>query len=244
MEEVIITQLDTTNPAKDAAKHILAVLNSKHFFDATSVILLSGGSSVSVAKELLSLVPAETDWSTVTVALADERLVDLSSKDSNAVQLTEAGVIEEIKKRGGRFVPLLSNDVTTAEQIILKVNPIYEDMLKQAEQIVMLAGIGADGHTTGMLPHPTSTGFQIFAQAEPVVSYTIPTQSDNQFKQRITTTLAALSFVDTVFLFATGEEKAAALHSFIKKDKPLHELPALALYLSQQPVQLLTTVSL
>jgi 6-phosphogluconolactonase/glucosamine-6-phosphate isomerase/deaminase len=244
MEEVIITQLDSTNPTQDAAKHIFTVLTAKHFFECNSVMLLSGGSAIGVAKELLSLLPADTSLSSVTFALADERWVDLSSKDSNAVQLTEAGVIAEIEKRGGTFIPLLTSDVTSPEELVLKANAIYEELLKQAEQIVMIAGIGADGHTAGMLPHATSEEFELFSQAEHVVSYTIPEQSDNPFKQRITTTLATLSFVDTVFLYATGEEKAAVLNTFIKKDQPLHQVPALSLYLSQQPVQLLTTIPL
>lgn len=244
MEEVVITQLDAANPAKDAGRHILEALQTKRFFSANSVMLLSGGSAVSVAKELLSLLPLDTSLSTVTFALADERFVDLSSKDSNAVQLIDAGVIDEIEKRGGNFVPILRGDLATADEIGLKANSVYEEMVKQAEQIVLLAGIGADGHTTGMLPHSTSVDFERFSQASHVVAYTIPQESSNPFKQRITTTLATLSFVDTVFLYAVGEEKSAALHSFIKKDAPLHQLPALGLYLSQQPVHILTTVSL
>lgn len=239
MEEVVITKL-TDNPAQHTAEAMFKYMQSVKFFEVPSFLLLSGGSCIDVAKALIELLPKNATLSQLTIGLADERLVPKGDANSNEQQLRDAGVITAFENLKATFIPLLSDDAQTAET---QANSTYEEKIKASEKIILLAGMGADGHTAGILPHASAEAFKLFSTDKYVASYQIPAESDNPFKSRITITMATLAFIDTVFLYVLGEEKLPALQSLIAKNKNLHELPALSLYLSQQPLQLFTNLS-
>lgn len=241
MEELVISHLKSGNPVNEAAQIISSTWLSQKLFDKNVVILISGGSCIALIKEILTLLPDTISLSSVKFALADERFVQQGDDESNATQMRKAGVIELIEKYGSQCVEILSTPSNSKEEVANEKNQQYEELLKSAEKVVMLAGMGSDGHTAGMLPN-TSQEFEIFHHDRYLVGYTISPSSDNPHKERLTISMHALSFVDTVYLFATGKEKEPALKNFIAKNKPLHELPVLTLYLSQQPIQLLTDI--
>lgn len=239
MEEVVITKL-TNNPAQQTAEAVFKYMQSVKFLEVPSFLLLSGGSCIDVAKALVKLLPTNASLSQLTVGLADERLVPRGDINSNEQQLRDAGVLAAFENLGATFIPLLGDD---AEKSAEQANTLYQEKIKASEKIILLAGMGADGHTAGILPHTSAEAFQLFSTDSYVTSYQIPAESDNPFKSRITITMATLAFIDTVFLYVLGEEKLPALQSLIAKNRNLHELPALSLYLSQQPLQIFTNLS-
>jgi len=85
---------------------------------------------------------------------------------------------------------------------------------------VGLFGIGADGHTAGILP-----GSSVLTDSHIVSTYTGP-----DF-QRITITPLVVAKLDVAIAFATGSKKASAL-SDLQKDLSISQQPAQVLKLA------------
>lgn len=245
METVQIIKVGSETAALEAAQQIYKQLeNSPLFSSEPCLLLLSGGSCIEVALEFIKLVPKEKSLNNLTVALADERWLDPSSKDSNEQQLRNNGVINLFEIRGAHFESILGTeqDPHLAADILEEK---YADLLSNSRYTVLLAGIGSDGHTVGMLPHPIADTFQdLFSTPLHIRYYRLDSSQNNPFNERITVTLSALAKIDSVFVFATGEAKIAAVMHLKQKDQPIHLLPALGLYLSKKELTLLTDVSL
>lgn len=203
-----------------------------------AVVLLSGGSAIKMYALALSLLPAEFSLANLTFGLVDERRGTLGHADSNETQLRAAGVVAELEKRGSRFVPMLS---PTAEQD-------YQALLAGAKSLLILAGMGDDGHTLGWLPTFTTEKFHaLYDKTSTLSEYDVdPRDSNNPFTKRITITLPVIRQANLVMVYATGAKKQQALQdlkNWTATPMPFvqyNALPAAALSESLQPVQIFT----
>lgn len=108
-------------------------------------LVVSGGSTPKPLFTALSQRPLP--WSQITVTLADERWVDVSSKDSNEAMIRE--VLLRDAAAEANFIPLKNSASSAIEGL---------DMCEQAmDNIplpfdVVILGMGEDGHTASLFP--------------------------------------------------------------------------------------------
>lgn len=242
MEKLLTKHLTSTNLPQEAAQHIYQSLLENGFFDSPkSLLLLSGGSCINVAAELLSHIPDTTQLHNVLIGLADERWVEPGSSDSNEQQLRDKGVIAGFEQRGAKFISILGSD--NPEDAADKTDTIYKEVISETSSIALLAGVGEDGHTLGILPdNDQNRFFRTFSSGKNVTYYELTDTQTNPFKQRVTVTLSGVSKIPLIYIFAVGDNKTSALKHLTLKDTTVNNIPSLGLYLSEGEPILLTDI--
>lgn len=171
--------------------------------------LLSGGSSIDLAvKTRVRLV---ANLSNLTVSLIDERFGPAGHADSNWQQLGIAGF--DFNGLNGRPV-LTGKDIS---HTVSEFNVFLSDILSGSGYIMGLFGMGADGHTAGILPGSSAVG-----SAQLATSYLGPDY------ERITVTPRFIKAIDEAYLYAAGSSKIEQIKR-LKASLPTEDQPAQAL---------------
>ena len=174
--------------------------------------LISGGSAIEVECRISQRIANHPKISNLQVMLIDERFGAAGHKDSNAEQLRQKGFA----------LPFL--DVLQTCTSLNDVKKLYEKNLvncfEDANIVIACLGLGADGHTAGVLPGSTAAKDLI----APVVAY------EWQDFTRITAGLNYISQIDEAYVFAYGDNKRDALNRLQANTEPLEWLPAKVLY--------------
>jgi 6-phosphogluconolactonase/glucosamine-6-phosphate isomerase/deaminase len=185
------------------AQSIASRLNSRQ-----SVLwLVSGGSAIEVAIEAAKQLGG-VDLSRLSVSLVDERFGPPGHKDSNWTQLMRQG----FELEGAKLSPILNG--SDLSQTTEDFDRFIKAAANSARYKISLLGLGADGHTAGILPNSLALDSK-----QPVVSYTGPDY------QRITLSPVGLGLMDEAVVFAQGESKAKALHD-LAQNLPIELQPA------------------
>lgn len=210
-----------------------------------TLLLLSGGSAVNMYTELFTiLTERHQQLEGVTVSLVDERFVPTGHADSNATQLEHSGVIKMIQTLGGTWIQYLQDDQESGAEVADRVSALFSQW-QLTHQVLVLAGLGDDAHTAGLLPtNDGQTIKNVYLTEQPIAYYQLPADVENPYRHRLTTTPHFLAHAQTVIVYATGAKKAAALRRLVAGNEPISTCPALALRASQQPVIVLTDQSI
>lgn len=194
-----------------AINHLVQLIDEATGSGKRVLLLVSGGSTIEIAVQVRRKL-ART--SGLTVMQVDERFGPVGHSDSNWQQLIKAG----FDRTNLKWQPILRN------KDINKTSTEYRHDLAGAisgsDLVVGLFGIGADGHTAGILP-----GSQAVHEQNLVSAYIAPDY------ERITITPAAIAKINLAIVYATGYEKATALQN-LQKDLPVEAQPAQALKLA------------
>lgn len=171
--------------------------------------LVAGGSAVSsAARASKQLVQEGISLERLTVTLTDERYGKPGHADSNWQQLLDAG----FSLPGATLHPVLAGK--DMEATATDFEEFLEGELGKVDYRMGLLGIGADGHTSGILPGSSAV------QAKGLVH-----AYDGGDYQRITTTSAALKQLDEAVVYAVGEAKWPVLDQ-LETDMSIDEQPA------------------
>jgi len=151
--------------------------------------LVPGGSAIAVSVAAARKIALQPHHNLI-ITLTDERYGKLGHPDSSWYQSQKAG----FKLPEAELIPVLADAdfLETAEVFASNL----ERELTKADYAIGLFGIGADGHTAGILPHSPAV------LAEGLVS----AYEAGNFR-RITVTPVAISRLDEVVVFAQGEAK-------------------------------------
>jgi len=172
--------------------------------------LIPGGSAAQLAILVMDLI-APALRTKLHITLTDERYGPPGHEDSNWHQLELAG----FNSTGAVSSPVLNGtDFLAATR---SYNDYLDKELNSADYKIALFGIGADGHTAGILPHSVAADSQSWAEGYEAPNF-----------YRITMTPAAIAELDEAFVFAAGEAKWPAL-SQLKDSLDISEQPAQAL---------------
>lgn len=172
--------------------------------------LLAGGSAipveVAIAKRLRT---SGTSLESLTVTLTDERYGPVGHADSNWQQLETAGFVLP----GARLQPVLSEGASL-EQTAQTFAAFLGDALSTHDYRLGLFGIGADGHTAGVLPHSPAVAATALAASYDAAPY-----------QRVTMTFPAIKQLDEAMVYAIGKDKWPVLDQ-LQTDISLDDQPA------------------
>lgn len=207
---LIINKYESCDEAiQEAALKLISALDHP----VKTLLLLSGGSSLSVAKVALSKLELDQK-KLITIAQIDERYGELGHDDSNWNGIVEVA---------GSF-----NDYADTLKVLQDSGSIEEDAANYNAQLTMLFkknilkvglfGVGVDGHVAGMLPG-SEAKFLKYTDGRMVVNF-----RGSDFP-RITTTSALMKVLDEAVVYACGEAKADAINKLYKK-LPANEHPA------------------
>ncbi|HXH26488.1 MAG TPA: 6-phosphogluconolactonase [Candidatus Acidoferrum sp.] len=164
--------------------------------------LLSGGSNIAREVATSRQLVGQSQAGTLTAMLMDERFGAPGHHDSNWQQLHEAGFALD--------VPQVLRTGELLEGVAEAYDATIRHAFAEADIIIGQFGIGADGHTAGLLP-----GAPVMDAATLVAGYRLPGF------QRITLTPKALLQVDVAFVFAAGADKHPALEKLQNETLPL-----------------------
>lgn len=204
--------IKTNTEVKDAANFIASSISSQLKIGKQVLFFVTGGSSIAICvkvAELLNVVANKDLIQKLTITLTDERYGPPNHKDSNWYQLMQKG----FSLPGAKLIPVLTGDdrVTTTK----KFNKILNEEFMIAEYKIGLFGIGADGHTSGILP-----GSDAVKSEDLACGYNTPTFS------RITTTFKAIEKLDEAVAWVQGEEKWWVVKDLLDKDIEMTKQPA------------------
>jgi 6-phosphogluconolactonase/glucosamine-6-phosphate isomerase/deaminase len=195
------------NPKEQASEYITNVLKD-HLIKGEKVLwLVPGGSAIAVAV-MISKELQDFDCKNLTISLTDERYGEIGHNDSSWYQLEKAG----FSVPGAQLYPVLQGK--NIEETVGEYNNTLKNFIDEADFIIGLFGIGADGHTAGILP-----GSPAVESSDLAFGY----QGGNYY--RITVTPTIIPFIDEVVVYATGEEKKETLEK-LKGDNTFLEQPA------------------
>lgn len=172
--------------------------------------LLSGGSNIPVSVDVMRVLPEQLQPN-LTIALTDERYGAPNHPDSNWLQLTEAG----FQPGNSKIIPVLSSEARPLAQVVASYEKRLKQALDDAGIVIGQFGIGADGHTAGILQHSSAV-----ADENLVCGYQAPDFA------RITLTPSAIRQVNAAYIFAFGAEKQSALEDLRTKEVTVAEQPA------------------
>jgi len=209
----------TTIDPKEVASFIVLSILKQLESGQRVLFLVAGGSSMVVAlkvAELLRNYPQQNLIKNLTITLTDERYGPLDHSDSNWYQLLRGGFALSPAK----LIPILSGDDFMATT--KKFNENLNQEFRLADYKIGLFGIGADGHTAGILP-----GSEAVKSEDLACGYDTPTFS------RVTITPKTIEKLDEAIVWTQGENKWSLLENFGKN-----------IDIIKQPTQVLKRVSI
>ena len=181
-------------------------------------VVLSGGDTPKGIYRRLGTDPFKhlVDWSRVHVFFSDERCVSPDDPQSNY------GMVQRELTTHVGIAPSHIHRIQTeagAEKAAME----YEEVLRtalgpgQRRFDVVLLGIGSDGHTASLFPSTDA----IDEDQRWVRAVYVPRLSS----WRVTLTFPAINSGREVFIFASGESKAAIVEQALTAQAPTKEIP-------------------
>ena len=188
------------------AERIIAAIQGQLLQHKKVLWLISGGSVVDVAVEAAKQLENQP---LLTIMQIDERYGPVGHADSNWQQIIKKGM----NVKAFRCHPILTGK--DIEHTTNEYDELLTSVLEDADFVIGLFGIGADGHTAGMLPGSVA----VTEQRRLVVSY------EAADFDRITVAIPFFIKVDMAVVFALGEAKINAL-LMLRQDLSPEEQPA------------------
>ena len=204
-------------PIEQTAPKISETINNALYSGKTVLWLVCGGSNISTQIAVLRLLCVDKPelLARLIILPMDERYGKSGHDDSNYHQLSKAG----FNPGSARWYDVLGNNTPLAETVKYYAT-LVEDSFAESQFVVGAFGLGADGHTAGILPYsPAVTDTEVT-----VVGYETP-----EFT-RMTITPSWLIRCDEAYVLAYGEAKTEALRNLQEHTLPLQALPAGLLY--------------
>lgn len=192
-------RLVVTN-AEEAAKAIARGLDRALSSKLKVLWLLSGGSNIAVEAAVFGLLRHAT-VENLTISLADERFVPMDSPDSTWHALLEAG----LNGQKARLEPPVVDWKASLEDAAKDWARRLKKAIDDADIVVGQFGIGADGHTAGILPHTAGVN----EDQALVIGY-----KGKDF-ERLTTTPAVFRRLDLATVVAMGQNKKLVLEQLM-----------------------------
>lgn len=186
--------------ADKVANILTAAVESK----GKASIAVSGGSTPKGFFQALS--KKKLAWQAITITLADERWVDITSNDSNT-KLVHENLLQN-EAVNANFFHLKQSDNLT-DETLADLNVAAAQQLLPLD--VLILGMGEDGHTASLFPCSDEIT-QCFAKDSEALIKVTPKSAPYQ---RISFSFASLSQSKNTFLHISGASKKQVLAAAI-----------------------------
>ena len=190
------------------ADKVTEILQQAISLHGKASIAVSGGSTPKGFFKVLS--NKDIDWEKVTITLADERWVDISSEDSNT-RLVHENLLQN-KASIAKFFHLKQGE-SLCEATLADLNAAAHNTLLPLD--VLILGMGEDGHTASLFPCSAQIKQGLDVNNKNALMKVEPTTAPHQ---RITFSFAALSQSKNTFLHVCGESKKQVLEKALNGD--------------------------
>jgi 6-phosphogluconolactonase/glucosamine-6-phosphate isomerase/deaminase len=203
-------QFVTIQSVEPVVEALVTKLSSSLAAGKKTLWLVPGGSSIAIAIAVAKRL-ADYDLRNLSVMLTDERYGATGHADSNWHQLLDGG----FALSGATLVPVLTDkdQATTTAEFAAHL----QALLDTAEYSLGFFGIGADGHTAGMLPGTSAVESTEYAAGYDAGNF-----------QRITMTSPAIARLNEAVVYAVGESKWPVFDG-LEQDITIATMPAQAL---------------
>jgi 6-phosphogluconolactonase/glucosamine-6-phosphate isomerase/deaminase len=214
------------NIQKETALYLSKLLENTKRKNKKVLLLLSGGSNL----DYLNHISTENIDSRVTISTLDERCTTDPTKN-NMAQIKNTTFYGRSKKNGCNFIDTTIQNGESRTQMVARINQKLLDWFEKNPEgeVIITAGIGADGHIAGMKPLPKEKFNDLFANGNPdqlVVGYDA-SNVDPENPKRNTTTMNFFRKVKNyakVILYAINKDEA--LQKIAAREGLLNETPA------------------
>lgn len=211
------------NPAAELGSFLSHAIADKSGTHDRILILLSGGSALRVLEHIDAKVINEQ----CVFMMADDRF-STDPSVNNYLQLTDSAFNTIIEDMGAGCISTVPNDTSISPaDFAHSLDKALEYFYQVNENVytIALLGIGSDGHTASIFPTKTAEEFKERYQLDK--RYLAVHDENADPKDRISISPYFIkNFVDTVLLYAVGEEKCVGVLSEVMTEKALHKLPA------------------
>lgn len=217
-------QYSDTDTVVHTATKDLAVYITEHS-DTPLLLMLSGGSALA----LLDGLSKDIFTSDITITTLDERYT-FNPDESNFEQILLHPTIVAIKETVSFIDPRPTQNESFSETAKrFQRNIIAWNQTHPKGTIATTQGVGGDGHTAGIFPHPEDPDLfeKLFNVKEHLVTGYEVSPEKNPYTTRITTTLPFLrDYIDFSLLFITGESKKTTLQRVLNDPIDIPKTPA------------------
>lgn len=222
MSKPVIHNATSLNQAIEKLQQHLLALLEKHERD--DVLLLTAGGS---ALRALDFTPNHFP-KTLTLGITDERFSQ-NPTVNNCLQAKQTRLFTSASTAGATIIDTVPRDDDSPEMLADRFDRTLRDWQTTHPKgaIIGLFGIGPDGHTAGMFPHPeTRDSFStLFLTTQKwVASYNAAPHTP--FTERLTTTYPFLHTIQYPLVFACGQDKKSALKRAFTTPPDLPTTPA------------------
>ncbi|MCC2630255.1 MAG: Glucosamine-6-phosphate isomerase/6-phosphogluconolactonase [Candidatus Paceibacter sp.] len=204
------------------------------------LFLLSGGSSL----ELLDYIKDTSMEAGMTFGMLDDRYSTDPEINSYHIVSRSAFYLRALR-RGAVFLDSSVFELESLETYATRYESYIKKWLKLHPNGIIRAtvGIGPDGHTSGVLPHPEDKEkFEKLFNAEKlIVGYDVGNKNPHRF--RMTSTFTFMKKFDKVLTYMKGENKKEALQRVLAEEGDLAATPG-RIIRELKDVQLFTDVEL
>jgi 6-phosphogluconolactonase len=182
-------------------------------------IAISGGTSVKGLLEKMS--DSKIDWFGVNIFMADERIVDMQSQESNYFQADNL-LFSKIKKANAyKFDP---------SKGINDYNKKFLEITKGKLDLAVL-GVGEDCHIASLFPGSKAIKYK-------KDGYVYVGNSPKPPKQRITLSAQTISNADSILLLFASDSKLSAYKKFLSSNETKETCPAKIALSAKQTIAL------
>jgi 6-phosphogluconolactonase/glucosamine-6-phosphate isomerase/deaminase len=219
----IIANTNTELLKKQAGEQLSKMLSSVS--NSPTLLLLSGGSAL----EILPYVLLPENAHELTIMMLDERF-SKQKEENNFFVFSKTDFYTRAREAGAVIINTESAEEKTVEALAKKMSDTLTNWKKNNPRgsVIATLGIGADGHTAGIMPYPENTALfeTLFNDGNKwVVGY--DASGKNSIPLRATVTLPFLKDeIDQGIAYVTGSSKHNALERAIADTGSLPETPA------------------
>jgi len=191
------------------------------------LLLLAGGSAVSIYPLLLKHLSKLGSLKNLSVSVGDERWdKNPLHRNSNWQEINKTGLLELVRIEGGQVYQILKGK--SFEETAKDYQKFLERNISDNSYIISMQGIGVDGHTAGIFPSSRKVFTENYLKNVLVSAYQLGPKDS---PKRITISPKFFQKINKIYLFAKGAEKLPLLKKLIKsasaKQSFIYKYPAL-----------------
>lgn len=223
----------SSKPAEVAGRYINDIL--ANHMDMPILLLLAGGSSMAV----LDHINPEYLHEHITVTVTDERFTDDASENNFDI-LQSTSFYNNLVQVDAFCINTSVWEGDTPDTHAQRYEKNIKDWISEFPTgiIIGLYGMGADGHTGGIIPgvYAGDQFTNTYNSDDAYVAITKDNRIGTPFPIRITTTFSFMKRINYPLFYITGESKRSALEKAIMPSTSYEEIPARIVLDMNKPV--------